>query len=114
MLQDPPLMFEVTVGCLGRVLFWVYIGLIFAESVVILRQRLFGIIAGLSVQVTFNIFRITLSIYLESQTGMQIHDYFYLFNMVFVLLVWAAWLEIMKLRNLDIQRARQKGDYAPV
>jgi len=64
-LQDPPLAFEVSAACLGGVLFWVYIGLVFAESGVTMRQRLVGIIAGISVLVTFNIFRITLSIYLE-------------------------------------------------
>ena len=101
-LQNPPLVFEVTAACLGGVLFWVYIGLVFAESGVTQRQRLLGIIAGLSLLVAFNLFRITLSIYLERQTGVYVHDYFYLFNMVFVLLVWAGWLKTRKHRLSDL------------
>jgi exosortase/archaeosortase family protein len=104
-LQEPSLAFDVTAGCLGGVLFWVYTGLVFAESGVTWRQRLLGILAGLSMLVAFNIFRITLSIYLEARTGVYVHDYFYLFNMVFVLLVWAGWLEILKLKSPDLSRA---------
>lgn len=112
MLQDPPLAFEVSAACLGGVLFWVYIGLIFAESGVTMRQRLVGIIAGISVLVTFNIFRITLSIYLESQTGVYVHDYFYLFNMVFVILIWVVWLKLLKLKRPGISHAGQKESFA--
>jgi len=101
-LQNPSLSFDVTAACLGGVLFWVYIGLVFAESGVTPRQRLLGILAGLSVLVAFNLFRITLSIYLEWQTGVYVHDYFYLFNMVFVLLVWIGWLKIRKHRLSDL------------
>jgi len=104
-LQHPPLAFDVTVGCLGGVLFWVYIGLVFAESGISPRQRLLVILAGLSMLIAFNIFRITLSIYLEAQTGVYVHDYFYLFNMVFVLLVWAGWLEILSLKSRHLSRA---------
>ena len=112
MLQDPPLAFEVSAACLGGVLFWVYIGLVFAESGVTMRQRLVGIIAGISVLVTFNIFRITLSIYLESQTGVYVHDYFYMFNMVFVILVWVVWLKLLKLKRPGMSHAGQEGSFA--
>ena len=95
-LQDPSQAFEVTVGCLGGVLFWVYIGLVFAESGLTTRQRLLGIAAGLGTLVAFNIFRITVSIYLEKQTGTYVHDYFYFFNMVFVLALWAAWARLLR------------------
>ena len=102
MLQDPPLAFEVSAACLGGVLFWVYIGLVFAESGVTMRQRLVGIIAGISVLVTFNLLRIKLSIYLERQSGVYVYDYFYLFNMAFVLKIWVIWLQILKQKNLDL------------
>jgi hypothetical protein len=59
------------------------------------RQRLLGFGAGLLVLVAFNLFRITTSIYVEWSTGVNIHDYFYFFNMVFVLCVWAIWLRII-------------------
>jgi len=77
-----------------------------------MRQRLVGIIAGISVLVTFNIFRITLSIYLESQTGVYVHDYFYMFNMVFVILVWVVWLKLLKLKRPGMSHAGQDGSFA--
>jgi len=97
-LQNPYTSFEVNAACLGGVLFWVYTALVFAKTGVTMRQRLVVLIAGLSVLVVFNIFRITLSIYLEKQTGVYVHDYFYLFNMAFVLAVWAAWARTLRVR----------------
>jgi len=95
-VNDPLLIFDISVACLGGVLFWAYIALVLAESRVTRRQRLIGLIAGLVILVAFNLFRITISIYLEWRTGVNVHNYFYLFNMVFVLLVWAGWLRILK------------------
>jgi len=93
---NPTLIFDISVACLGGVLFWAYIALVLAESRVTRRQRLIGLIAGLVILVAFNLFRITISIYLEWRTGVNVHNYFYLFNMVFVLLIWAGWLRILK------------------
>ena len=99
-LQDPFLVFDIEVACLGGVLFWAYIALVLAEFKVTRKQRLVGILAGLAILLGFNFFRITLSIYLEWRTGVYVHDYFYLFNMVFVLLVWAGWLRTLRRRRL--------------
>lgn len=95
-VNDPLLIFDISAACLGGILFWAYIALVLAESGVTRRQRLIGLIVGLLILVAFNLFRITISIYLEWRTGVNVHDYFYLFNMVFVLLVWAGWLRILK------------------
>jgi exosortase/archaeosortase family protein len=95
-VNDPLLTFDVTMACLGGVLFWVYLGLVLAESRVTRRQRLIGLTAGLVILVAFNLFRITISIYLEWRTGVNVHNYFYLFNMLFVLLVWAGWVRTLK------------------
>jgi exosortase/archaeosortase family protein len=99
MLQNPFLTFDVEVACLGGVLFWAYIALVVAESKATRKQRLVGIFVGLAILLAFNFFRITLSIYLEWRTGVYVHDYFYLFNMVFVLLVWAGWLRTLRRRR---------------
>jgi exosortase/archaeosortase family protein len=98
-LQNPFLTFDVEVACLGGVLFWVYIALVVAEFKATRKQRLVGIFVGLAILLGFNFFRITLSIYLEWRTGVYVHDYFYLFNMVFVLLVWAGWLRTLRRRR---------------
>ena len=98
MLQNPSYASDITVGCLGGALFWVYIALVLAVPGATWRQRLTGIGAGLAILLGFNIFRITLSIYLGWLTGVHVHDYFYVFNMVFVLLVWAGWIRTLKPR----------------
>jgi exosortase/archaeosortase family protein len=95
-LQDPAIAFEIDVGCLGGILFWSYVALVVAEPAATRKQRLLGLGAGLLVLVAFNLFRITTSIYVEWSTGVNIHDYFYFFNMVFVLCVWAIWLRIIR------------------
>ncbi len=97
-LENPSLTSDISVGCLGGTLFYVYIALVLAAPGATSRQRLTGICAGLAILLGFNIFRITLSIYLEWLTGVYVHDYFYIFNMVFVLLIWAGWLRILKPR----------------
>ena len=91
-LENPLLAFDITIACLANVLFWIYIGLVWAEPRATFRQRLIGIAMGLAILLAFNILRIALSIYLEWATGVYVHNYFYLFNMVFVLLIWAGWL----------------------
>ncbi len=97
-LQEPSLTFSVDAACLGGLLLWAYIALVLAESRATLKQRLAGILIGLAILLGFNFFRITWSIYLEWLTGVNVHDYFYLFNMVFVLLVWAGWLKTLQLK----------------
>jgi len=96
MLQNPSLSFDITVGCLGGELFWTYVALVVAEANATNRQRILGIIVGLAVLLAFNFFRITLSVYLEWRTGFHIHDMFYLFGTIFVLLVWVLWLRTLK------------------
>jgi exosortase/archaeosortase family protein len=95
-LQDPAIAFEIDAACLGGILFWSYVALVLADPAATRRQRLLGLAAGLLVLVAFNLFRITTSIYVEWSTGVNIHDYFYFFNMVFVLCVWAIWLRTIR------------------
>jgi exosortase/archaeosortase family protein len=110
MLQNPSLAFNIDVACLGGLLLWVYTALVLAESKATLKQRLAGILAGLAILLGFNIFRITLSIYLEWATGVYVHNYFYIFNMVFVLLVWAGWLRISRAKaGRPAQSMSQQG-----
>ena len=104
-VENPFLAFSVDVGCLGGILLWSYIALVFAESKASSRQRFVGILVGLAILVGFNFFRITFSIYMEAQTGVHVHDYFYIFNLVFVLLVWAGWLRTLRLSD--------RGGYSP-
>jgi len=82
------------------VLFWAYIALVLVEFKAMPKQRLIGIFAGLAILLAFDFFRMTLSIYLEWRTGVYVHDYFYLFNMVFVLLLWAIWLRTLRRRRV--------------
>ena len=96
MMQNPNLAFNVDHGCLGCLLFWIYAALVLAESNASRKQRIAGILIGLGILVVFNFFRITLSVYLEWSTGAHVHAYFYLFNIVFVLLLWAGWLRTLK------------------
>ena len=91
--------FNVTVACLGGILFWVYLALVLAEPRASRRQRLKGICTGLGLLLGFNILRITLSVYLEGTTGLRIHDSFYLINMLAVLLVWAVWIRSLRNRS---------------
>lgn len=95
-LQSPYLTFDITPSCLGGELFWTYAALVLAETTATNRQRIIGILFGLAIVIVFNFFRITLSIYLEWLTGSHVHDYFYLFNMIFVLIIWAVWLWRLK------------------
>ena len=95
-LQEPAITFEIDVACLGGILFWSYIALVLAEPAATRKQRMLGISVGLCVLAAFNLFRITTSIYVEWSTGVNVHDYFYVFNMVFVLCVWAIWLRVIR------------------
>jgi exosortase/archaeosortase family protein len=97
-LQNPSLAFNINAGCLGGMLFWTFIGLVLAEPRATIRHRLAGILVGLAILMAFNFIRITLSIYLEWLTGVSIHGYFYIFNMIFVLLVWLGWLWTIRRR----------------
>ena len=98
-LQNPYLVFDVTAACLGGELFWTYTALVLAETSASNKQRLRGILIGLSILVIFNFFRIVMSIYVEWLTDFRVHTLFYFFNMIFVLLVWAGWLRIIKPRR---------------
>lgn len=95
-LQNPTLLFDVNPSCLGGILLWIYIALVVAETTVSNKQRLTAILAGIAALLVFNLFRISISIYLEWVTGMHVHNYFYLLNMVFVLLLWVGWLRTAK------------------
>ena len=95
-LQNPYLPFDITAACLGGLLLWTYIALVLAEPTASNRQRIDGILKGLAILLAFNFFRIVLSIYLEWQTGFRVHNLFYFFNMLFVLLIWAGWLRTLK------------------
>jgi exosortase/archaeosortase family protein len=98
-LQNPYLVFDVTAACLGGELFWTYTALVLAETSASNKQRLRGILIGLSILVAFNFFRIVMSIYVEWLTDFRVHTLFYFFNMIFVLLVWAGWLRTIKPRR---------------
>ena len=95
-VQEPLLIFEIDVACMGGLLFWAYIALVLAEPKAAPRQRLVGLGMGIVCLLMFNLFRIFVSIYIEWRTGVNVHNYFYLFNMVFVLLVWAGWVWTVK------------------
>jgi len=95
-LQDPLRLFSVDAACLGGLLFWAYIALVIAESRANAKQRIVGLLIGLAILLGFNFFRITLSIYLEWLTEVRVHDYFYVVNMIVVLIVWAGWLRLIK------------------
>ena len=105
-VREPLLVFRIDVACLGGLLFWAYIALIMAEPRATVRQRLVGLGMGLVGLLVFNLFRIFISIYIESRTGVNVHNYFYLLNMVFVLLLWAGWVRTLKPRPV---RAVQTG-----
>jgi exosortase/archaeosortase family protein len=96
---DSSLVFDITVACLGGVLFWVYLGLVSAEPSVSNKQRMKGILIGLGILFVFNLFRIVFSVYLEGATGLRVHDYFYVLNMLVVLLVWAGWLKTLNFKD---------------
>jgi len=95
-LQNPSLAFSIDAACLGTMLLWVYAALVLAEPRASDEQRIRGILIGFAILLGFNFLRITLSIYLEWLTSVRVHDFFYLFNMVFVLLVWAGWLRTLR------------------
>ena len=95
-LQEPAIAFEIEVACPGGILSWAYVALVLAEPAATRKQRLLGIGMGLFVLAAFNLFRIAASIYVEWSTGVSIHDYFYVFNRVFVLCVWAVWLRTIR------------------
>lgn len=96
LVGTPSAAFEITVACLGGLLFWVYLGLVMAESRATGKQRLMGVLIGLSILAAFNILRICISVYVEGSAGIPIHDWFYLINMLVVLLVWAGWVRSLR------------------
>ena len=91
-LPGSSLSFNIGTGCLGGELFCTFVALVFAETTATRKQRLAGMLIGIAILLAFNFFRITLSIYLEGLTGFNVHNVFYIFNMIFVLLVWFGWL----------------------
>jgi exosortase/archaeosortase family protein len=95
-VQEPLLIFQIDAACLGGLLFWAYIALVLAEPNATSKQRLVGLGLGMASLLVFNLFRIFISIYTEWRTGVNVHNYFYLFNMVFVLLVWTGWARTLK------------------
>ena len=91
-LPSSSLSFNIGTGCLGGELFCTFVALVFAETTATRKQRLAGIVIGIAILLAFNFFRISLSIYLQGLTGFNVHNLFYFFNMIFVLLVWIGWL----------------------
>ena len=95
-LRDPVFSAEITSGCVGGVAFWVYVGLVIATPGASPKQRVASILVGLALLLAYNLTRMTASIYFEWANGIAVHDYFYIFNMVFILLIWAVWLRAMR------------------
>jgi exosortase/archaeosortase family protein len=104
-VQGPFIVFDVTPACLGGLLLWAYVALVLAESRATGRQRAAGIVFGIAILLGFNFFRITSSVYLQWLTEVRIHDYFYMVNMLVVLLVWAGWLRTLKHRRPGVAGA---------
>lgn len=90
------LVFDVTAACLGGLLFWMYLALVFAEPRAANRQRLKGGLIGLGFLLAFNLSRIVLSVYFEGTTGLRVHDWFYLVNILVVLMIWAGWVRTLR------------------
>ncbi len=95
-LEEPFLLFSIDAACLGGLLLWAYAALVLAESKATARQRTTGIVIGIAILLGFNFFRIVSSIYLQWLTEVRVHDYFYLVNMLVVLLVWAGWVRTLR------------------
>jgi exosortase/archaeosortase family protein len=95
-VQEPFIVFNIDAACLGGLLLWAYVALVLAESRASRRQRATGVAVGIAVLVAFNFLRVLLSVYLQWLTEVNIHDYFYLVNMLVVLVVWAGWLRTLK------------------
>jgi exosortase/archaeosortase family protein len=104
-LQNPSLAFNIDAACLGTMLLWVYAALVLAEPKVSEKQKIRGVLIGLAILLGFNFIRITLSIYLQWLTDIRVHDYFWYFNMMFVLLVWLGWLWTMGRRPTRLASA---------
>lgn len=107
-VQAPSILFKIDVACLGGLLFWAYIALVVAETRATRRQRLIGLGTGLAGLLVFNLFRIFISIYIESKTGVNVHNYFYLVNMVVVLLLWAGWVWTLKPKSVRVIQTRSQ------
>ena len=95
-LEDYPLVADIAEPCLGGILLWLYAALILAVPDVTHKQRILGIFFGFAIIMTFNVVRIAFSIHLEYITGAYVHDYFYYFNIAFVMLVWIGWLWLIE------------------
>ncbi len=95
-VQDPYLLFDISISCLGGLLLWIYIGLVWAETGLTARQRLIGIVAGVPLLIAFNFFRIFSTIYVEWAFGPQIHDLLYFLNLVFVIIAWMLWFHSIR------------------
>ena len=98
-VEDPYIVFNIDAACLGGLLLWAYVALVLAESRANARQRATGICIGIAMLLGFNLFRITSSVYLQWLTEVRVHDYFYMVNMLVVLLVWAGWIRTLKPRR---------------
>ena len=95
-IGSPATVFDISAACLGGLLLWVYLALVIAEPRASRRQRLKGILVGLAILFAFNIFRIATSVHFEGTKGLHVHDWFYLVNMIVVLVVWAGWVRTLK------------------
>lgn len=97
-IDTSPIAFDITIPCLGIVLFITYIALVFAQPGVTRRERLTGLVLGLGALSVFNICRIAFTCYVEASTGGYVHNIFYYFNMAFVVVIWAGWVWSLKPR----------------
>lgn len=98
--------FKIDTACLGSILFWVYASLVLADLNATAKQRVRGILIGFAIILAFNFFRIVMSIYLAGRIGVNVHNYFYYFNFVFVLLLWAGWLWTIKPKKAQPPKKR--------
>jgi exosortase/archaeosortase family protein len=103
-LRDPIRHIDVIPACLGGAIFWLYIALVLAVPGVSWRNRLTGVCAGIVLIFGFNISRLLLSVYTQWRTGIYIHDYFYYFSPVFVLLLWGLWVCFLNNKRLVLVR----------
>lgn len=112
-LEEPFLLFSIDAACLGGLLLWAYAALVLAESKASARQRTTGIVIGITLLLGFNFFRIASSIYLQWLTEVRVHDYFYLINMLVVLLVWAGWVRTLRPGRPAPATATSRRDLGP-
>ncbi len=112
-VKGPFIVFDVTPACLGGLLLSAYAALVLAESKANRRQRTNGIVIGFAAIMGFNFFRIASSVYVQWLTEVRIHDYFYIVNMLVVLVVWAGWVRTLRPRRPRVARPGPESGRQP-